>query len=205
MIVSIIAYSGPIVVGLIIPLLISDKDLHLRTFLLRILILTSIVVLVIGLSVLLAQDSSYSLTVKRYIFLVLFLASWSVLIGGLHFFLSNLNTIKILAQIVMYAVVFFLCGWVFFANPLVEAFVFNPSIRQFFIKATVFGNPFLTMAASFFSHDILRSGELYKQSVIGAYYPYNYANWVILTCIYCIIGVICYFSGYRLRKSRVLI
>ncbi|MFH1227509.1 MAG: hypothetical protein V1701_06355 [Planctomycetota bacterium] len=204
MIVPIIAYSSPIVIGLIIPLLLTERKKHLAEFLVKVLILTGITSLVVGIAALLARDTFYYLTIQSYVFFVIFLASWSVLVSGLYFFLAHLNNIRIPAMIITYAVIIFLYGLVFFANPLIETFSYSLYARQFVIKIIVFINPFLTIAANFFRDDILRAGTIYKQSIIGAYYSYSYADWRVCSFVYCVIGVVCYSIGYyQSRKTDI--
>lgn len=196
MTVPIIAYLSPVFIALIIPVIMPFNASGLKSYAIRTGIVTAGLIVIIGALNWAMTHGPFYLTAVSLLGLAAFLISWSMMISGLLYLLASLRLGLILAQVIIYAIVLIIHSRIFWANPLIETFAANMAIRQLVIKILVATTPFLTIASNFFQNDILRSTKMYTISIIGPYYSYGYADWRIVSLIYCLIGSMCYVIGH---------
>jgi hypothetical protein len=200
-VVPIFTYLSPVLLGLIVALIVATSDFtrqgvkglgKMLLFYLTIPLIALMVViwLIPCLPAGTASPASFNLGFVNLLCLAIFLWGWLVMVTGVSYLLVRLGLNKNVSYIIVSSLILLTNATVFYINPFITAWQDNPVLRQWIIKTGVAINPMLTVASSFFSHDLLRARAMYSLCDIGPYYFYSYANWFTLWIIYIIIGAV---------------
>lgn len=192
--VPIIAYLCPLILGLIVAFLVATSNFTQQ----RIRGVGKIILYYVTLSLLaimiiigvIPGPGSFSLSFANFICLSIFLWGWLVMVAGISYLFIVVGLNKNIAYIIASFIILLTNATVFYINPFINAWQDNLVLRQWIIKIGVAINPMLTVASNFFSHDLLRSREMYSICDIGPYYFYSYADWFSVWVVYLIIGVL---------------
>lgn len=194
MLLPIVAYISPLIIGLLIPFLLK-AEYSLKRLIITSLIISGLFWLITGLLNILSAKSGFSLSITQWLGLGIFYLGYAMLISGVSYLLTSLKVSAPVTQVVVSIGVLLMNSTVFYANPIIESVAANQQARQWAIKSVININPMIVIAANFFNHDILRAGKMYALSVIGPYYPYSYPAWGWILLVYLTFGLVCFGIG----------
>lgn len=206
-IVPILAYLCPLLLGLVIAFLVATSKFTqqgvngLGRITLYYITLPLIgLMLIIGL---IPSSAPFNLSFVNLLYLAIFLWGWLVMVAGVSYLFIKIGLNKNITYIIVSFIILLLNSTIFYINPFISAWQDNPGLRQAIIDLAVKINPLLTIASSFFHHDLLRSRAMYSLCDIGPYYFYSYANWPMVLLCYVLIGVFTFGLGILIGSRRV--
>ncbi|MBI4713081.1 MAG: hypothetical protein HY762_07265 [Planctomycetes bacterium] len=194
MLLPIVAYISPLIIGLLIIFLLKTGH-RLKRVIITSLIISALFWLITGLLNILSAKSGFSLSITQWLGLGIFYLGYGILISGVFYLLTSLKVFAPVTQVVVSIGALLMNSTVFYANPIIESVAANQQTRQWLIKSVININPMIVIAANFFNHDILRAGKMYAVSVIGPYYQYSYPGWRWVLLVYLVLGLVCFGIG----------